>query len=204
MSKEKLAEMQKQFKDHVLTVELDTDSTKIYLFKNPKNQNLWQRWILNNCRLIVMGDAYDSIYYSGAFDSLERIAGCNLGYFNSKCVADRDGWEQSKFDGDVAHKSVTQMAINYYQNKDLFKESQTDKEKIEAINEYLDKEYYFEIPSSFDGQMDFDELMNEHGHSIGGPDWWEAVQSTKLNYHPYWHLAAIKEAVKQLQPVESN
>lgn len=201
--KEKLAEYQKEFANHKLTVEVETEKVKMYTFKNPEKSNLWQRWIITNNTLVVIGDAYESIYQSGAFESLKSIADCNLSYFSGKCVADRDGYQQSKFDGDKATECIHQMIIDRFEDLEIFEEDANIESKLSIIEKHIEKEnneYDYEIPRGFHDEYDTVIWLRENHHAIGH-DWWDGLNLNKKNNHPFWHLGAIKEAVKQMELV---
>lgn len=203
-TKEKIENFQKKFISHKLTIELESEKLKMYTFKNPENSNLWQRWIITNNTLVVFGDAYESIYQSGAFGSLEEIADCNLGYFSSKCVADRDGYRQSKFDADEATESIHQMIVNMFEDSEIFEEVEEIESKLNKIEKHIEKEhgeYDYEIPKFFNDEFETVLWLRENHHAVGH-DWWDGLNLNKKNNHPFWHLGAIKEAAKQLIPAD--
>lgn len=195
-----IEEIQKIFVNHKLIIEVDLPEVKIYLFKNPENSNLWQRWILNNNVLFITGDAYEAIYKSHAFNSLQSIAECSIGYFNDKCLADYRGRYQSEFDNNKVLESIVSNVLAY--NEEIEIDESKDLEfQIKEINEYFSKKeekYFVDIPTYFSNEHEVYNFMNDYGRDFCGDDWWDGFQSTSLTINPYWHLAAIKEAVKQL------
>lgn len=198
----KIEKMQERFKNHRLTLEMDTEQLKMYLFRDPEYFNLWQRWILTKNKLIVLGDAFDAIYHSGAFTSLEAIAGCNIHYFNEKCTADKDGQKQECYDDKIAIQSIREMAISRYDDEEIFEENDTEEAKIEKITCHIQGKFddaFWEMPGSFGDEYSCVEWLREHGEKVGGCDWWEGLKITGLTNIPYWHLAAIKEAVRQMK-----
>lgn len=208
---EKLNKIIEGFKDHVLTTLVDTEDVKIYEYRNPNNSNLWQKWILTQGRLIVVGDAYDAIYYSGAFGSLESIASCNLGYFNSKCVADKDGRNQSTFDSDIAVKSVIQNirymheeGLGEYFEKLISDVTDSDVRKYvdKVLNKAKDSWDEYEIPDYFEHGYQVGEWCSENEFLVG-QDWWDGFDTEKLTNTPFWHLGGIKSAVSKIQQNEN-
>lgn len=196
----KLDTFRKDFEDHVLTTLHESEDLKVYHFANPYRISLWQRWIFTGSKLIVTGDCYDSIYSNGPFQSIESAARCNLSYFSGKCSADRDGYRQSKFDGEVATESIHEMICQNFEDLALFEESDPTEDKLEAIERHLencDDVWQSEIPRHFEDEFDTVTWLRENTHIVGD-DWWDGISLNAVNNHPYWHLAAIKEAAKQL------
>lgn len=196
----KLDTFRKDFEGHVLTTLHESDDLKVYHFANPDKFSLWQRWIFTGSKLIVTGDCYDSIYSNGPFQCIESAASCNLSYFSGKCSADRDGYSQSSFDGEVATESIHEMICQNFEHLSLFEESDPTEDKLEAIVKHLedrDDVWQSEIPRHFEDEFDTVIWLRENTHIVG-EDWWDGISLHAVNNHPYWHLAAIKEAAKQL------
>lgn len=200
MKQSKLDRIQKDFENHVLTVEIETDNLKVYWFKRPDSFDLAQRWVFMGNKLVVVGDCYDSIYSGGPFRSIEEAARCNLSYFSEKCSADRDGHYQSKFDSEAATESIHEAIVCQFEDEDIFEEGDELETKLSAIETYIDEttdEYHTEIPRYFEDEYETVIWLRNNPHFVGC-DWWDGLSLNKKNRHPYWHLAAIKEAAKQL------
>lgn len=219
--KKAIEKFKEQFVHHELTTIVDTDDVKIYEFRNPKNSNLWQKWILHHNRLIVVGDAYDAIYHSGAFESLESISSCNFGYFNNKCVSDKDGYDQSVFDSDTAVKSVHRCVVYCKETEiEYFKKENPEheltildisKKKVDIYditadfliamhlhNKGKDKWDRTDVPSHFDNSHEVSDWCYDNEELVG-QDWWEGFSTNEITNVPFWHLAAIKVAVEKMK-----
>lgn len=198
---EKLEEVKTYFKNHIFKTVLENEQVKIYEFNNPKNGNLSQTWILRNNVLIVHGDAYDSIYVGGSFDSLESIAECNVGYFSSKCKSDKDGLDQSVFDSDECTENIHELIFNYFEDNVELSKEMTLEEKLTKIEDYIEKKQNVHrpsIPRYFDDEYEAVIWIRENNELVG-QDWWDGFKMKKKNMNPFFHLAAIKVAVDQMK-----
>lgn len=111
----KLDELTARFTAHDLEIVLDTDRLKVFDFKN-KNRSIhnYQRWVIDRGTLIVTGDNYASVYrWNDTGITLKFLAECNLDYFSSKCIADKDGDTQKTFDSEYAETMLKQIAVDH-------------------------------------------------------------------------------------------
>jgi hypothetical protein len=206
-----MKEIKDKFKDHVLTEVLNTDNIKIFDFRH-SDCSIWyyQRWIINHGTLIVLGDCYDSIYkWNDSNISLEFLASCDLGYFSSKCKADKDGSNQELFDSSEAEKYLKLIASErildeYSQFEDVDLTSLSDEEKFALVSpiimEELDiSEYELECLLFAENEYDAYEILNDRGYEfMFGIDGWEYGRGLMtLTWTPKHHLAALKAAYER-------
>jgi hypothetical protein len=203
------------FKDHLLTEVIRTDKIKIYDFRNKNgSSNCYQRWIIDHGTLIVTGDNYCSIYnWNNSSITLDFLANCNLGYFSSKCLADKDGHSQMIYSQEHATEYMQILAC------DTFYNSQLADDKIELSSDQwtaLSHDEQFKITTSvLCEHLDLDQdefesifinetieeaarvLHDSENECMFGSDGWEHVSSLNvLTMTPKMHLAALKEANK--------
>lgn len=203
-----MKEIKDKFKDHILTEVLNTDKVKIFDFRK-SDGSIWyyQRWIINHGTLIVLGDCYDSIYkWNDSSISLKFLANCDLGYFSSKCKADKDGSNQVVFDSSEAEKYLKSIASErildeYKQFEDIDLTSLSDDEKFALVSPIIMDELdisEWELDSLFcaDNEYDAYEILNnkENEFMFGGDGWEYGRGLMTLTWTPKHHLAALRAA----------
>jgi hypothetical protein len=205
--------MKNYFKDHLLTEVLRTDKVKIYDFRNKNGSgNCFQRWIIDHGTLIVTGDNYSAIYYWNSSNiTLNFLATCNLSYFSSKCLADKDGSSQMVYSQDHATQYMQELAYNTVYMSSIgddgidIEEEQwsalSHVEKFEIITplvcEHLDIDKYdFETFFSNETIEDAARMLHNSDHEcIFGYDAWEHVNNLNiLTMTPKMHLSALQAA----------
>lgn len=202
-------EFKDRLADHVLTVVLDTEHIKIYDFKKPDTIYLYQRWILNGSTLIVLGDCYSSIYnWYGPSLTLKFLSTCDEGYFSSKCVADKDGSEQTVYCEDTAGEMLKSLACEsiYEQGSDELEEIEEEvwvkmdlDDKFDLCKSTITSElgidsWDMDTLFNFYRESDaFDFMMDGDNEFMFGCDPWEH-SITRKTMTPMMHLTAIKVA----------
>lgn len=207
----KLTEVKERFKSHVLTPILETEETKIFEFRKPKEEHNsfvhWQRWIIDKGTLIVQGDNGAAVYtWNSKGISLEFLASCNLDYFSEKCLADRAGSNQDTFEADEAAEVLKDIATERlasemdeedlkafdWENKTLDERMEFFKDKI--LNEGDFQEYEFDGLFLFEREADaFDFINEKENEFLFGSDPWEYDLRSKTPT-PFYHLAALQVA----------
>lgn len=209
-------EYKKRLQDHILTKTLEMENYKIYRFARPDSGMYAQIWIVYRDALIVMGDCYDAIYrWHGPTLTLKFLAGCNLGYFSSKCVADKDGSEQSVYDSDDGENLMKEIACqhifeaNWEALEDLSDEEWNAlklEDKFELVKPIIMNELgvdEFDVDGMFyhDREGDaFDFMNNPENEFMFGQDAWEH-KLQKLTATPMMHLAGIQVAVEKFEDI---
>jgi len=202
-----LTEVKANFENHILTPILETADLKVFQFSEPGTNTHAQRWIIDRGTLIVQGDNGAAVYnWNERGVSLEFLAGCNLGYFSEKCLADREGWEQNRFDSDDAEEILKTIAVETLEDEldgedrdALDWESKTLDEKLnhfkdEIINDGDFHEYEFRGLFHFEREADAFDFMNRSENAfLFGSDAWEHKLRTKT-FTPFFHLAALQVA----------
>ena len=206
---EDLNDLQDKFKNHILTEVLNTPDIKVFDFKKPDNNNLYQRWIIDRGTLIVQYDCWDAIYrWNNSNISLQFLAKCDLGYFSSKCVADKDGSKQTVFDSEYASNYLKEIAADRIYEKyytELVEIKDWDKldvaKKIEHVKPiillYLDiDEYEYDSLFYFENAYETYHFLNNSEYEIlFGIDGWEYASNIEpKTIVPKFHIAALREA----------
>lgn len=199
------------FKDHVLTEVLNTPDLKVFDFKVENTNHLWQRWIIDKGTLIVQYDCWDAIYrWNNTGLSLKFLAGCNIGYFSEKCVADKDGITQTEYDAEYAEELMKGIACdNIFHSNPEALEDITDKQwdtlevddklkvVIPIILEESDDVDKWDLENGyFYHQFESDAMtfmMESNNEFLFGCDAWE-YDLTKLTKTPFFHLGALRMA----------
>lgn len=181
---------------------IDTDDIKKYHFRNSKDNNLSQIWTIIDGVLIVNGDAGDSIYNIGTLKTLEDIAHRDLYSFRKKCLADRDGYRQEKFDHETMINSYYKCVIDYFDEEEFEEVDTVDnlKDKIKIIEKILQKKNdndWFEIPLDFDGEHDAVEWFRDNDEIVG-EEWYHEIVFNKMTDTPIRHLTGLKVGVEML------
>ena len=200
-----LEETIKRFDKHELKEILNTEDLKVFTFREPGTNNLFQKWIIDYNSLIVKGDCFDAIYSWGGKISLDFLANCSLDYFSSKCLADRHGYEQSEFDHNGYEQKMKSIAIEHISSEfNLPEEHLGFDELSDDIKFEKCKQVYLSNSSEMYSEWEFDDLfqhdtensvheaMSQHP-GIFGEDTWEYNFIAKT-ITPYFHLAALKSA----------
>lgn len=213
----KLLRIEEKFQDHVLTEIINTDNIKVFDFKRPESITYSQRWVISGDRLIVTGDCYDSIYrWSGNNNlTLDFLSSCDLSYFNSKCTADKDGYDQKHYDDDHASLYMKRLASdNIFNNiENYIKTDEQDEkfnmdinqwdqfnvgEKFEMIREFIEEESdsYLNADSMFirENEVDAIEFMSENEFMFGEEAWEHEQHLLSYTPTPFHHLAALRVA----------
>jgi len=198
-----------KYKDHVLVEILNTEKTKIFEFKNENSYTHYQRWIIDKGTLIILGDNYDSIYrWNDSSLSLKFLANCDLYYFSSKCVADKDGSNQKTYDSVKAEEALKKIAIDRIYDNEIDEienwETLSFKNQFEIVQPYilknLDIEEY-ELEKVFYTENVYDAveiLMKKENEFMFGIDGWEYSNDLEtLTFTPKFHLAALKVAYEK-------
>lgn len=202
-----------RFKDHVLTEVLNTEKIKVFDFRNSNgSSNCYQRWIIDRGCLIVRGDNYDAIYWwNNSGITLEFLANCDLGYFNSKCRADKDGNNQKVYEPEYAQEYLKEIAVEriYDECSDEIDEAiKWDEislsEKLDAVKHIICRELNiddYELESLFYHENIYDAcsfLMDQENEFMFGIDGWEYANNLeKLTMTPKMHLAALRVAFEK-------
>lgn len=201
--------IEKQFEKHVLTTVLNTDNIKVFDFKREDgNINMYQRWIIDHGTLIVLGDCHNAIYkWNEKSVSLEFLASCDLGYFSSKCLADKDGYDQKVYDADEACiilKNIASERIlsNYDDFTDTEFQNLNDDERFELVKHIIKDELNIrDVVSLFYHdtiQSAYDFLSESDNEFMFGCDGWEyGHELMQLTNIPKWHLSALRVANKK-------
>lgn len=212
----KVDDLKERFNDHVLTEVINEENFKVFDFRNKNGEILhYQRWIIDRGTLIVQGDNYDSIYrWNGSGVSLEFLAGCNLGYFSEKCMADKDGRNQKVFESTEAVDFMKRIAANnifeweadefldddWNEKYPNFREM-SDEEKFEAVKPVIMKRLDlddWEIDGYFNHENPYEcmEFMckSENEFMFGCDGWEYGYGLEQLTVTPMMHLAALKVA----------
>jgi len=132
---------------------------------------------------------------------LGRIENCNLSYFSEKCLADKDGKSQNKYDSgkasDLLKEIVCERMYDIYGNEEEFGDFENIgiDEKLDIISNILEQEGIinsWDFEDLFDNEFEHDvyDTMGEHPE-IFGEDSWEYNFRVKT-YTPYFHLGALK------------
>lgn len=205
-----------RFDTHQLTEVLNTDTLKVFDFRRKDgSSHCYQRWIIDRGTLHVTGDNYAAIYnWNSSSITLEFLAKCNLGYFSSKCQADKDGSSQEVFCPDHAAQFLKNLAC------DTMYTYQTDEHPIDMTQEQWDALSYsekYEIIENiacevleldkheFGNLFEFDyleqaiALINDSDYEfMFGQDAWEYVKNLMIpTMTPKMHLGALQVAYAQ-------
>ena len=201
----------KKFKDHILTNVIDLPNFKVFDFRNESGtSNNYQRWIIDKGTLIITKDNYNSIYsWNDRWVSLEFLATCGLDYFNSKCLADKDGSNQKVFESEESQKYLQELALDrFFQNNEEYWDEHEKKwsnytfnEKIEILGDVI-IEQLDDKPNCFTDLFyaenvyeAYEYLSNQDYEFLFGIDGWEYGRNLEvLTAIPKIHLAALRVA----------
>jgi hypothetical protein len=147
--------------------------TERLVWRDPNTMIGFVKYLCDGCYLYVSGDLGDAIYKWNEQVTLEWIAGCNLQYFESKCVASEKENNYKEWKPEVAIKTFK----DHYPNC----ESMLPEIKEAAENPYTFAEFLFN---------EFNEI------ELGGAGYVVALRC-KL------HLRGLKDAMKQLIQIHS-
>lgn len=199
------------FKDHVLTEVLNTPELKVFDFRVGNTMNLYQRWIIDRGTLIVQYDCWDAIYrWNNSSISLAFLAKCNVHYFSEKCLADKDGCNQTEYNAEHAEELMKEIACDniFHANYENLEDISDEQWKLLELDEKLN----LVIPILLQESQDFDEwdlkngffyhefesdavnfMMQTEHEIMFGCDAWE-YSLTRLTQIPYLHLGALRMA----------
>ena len=219
----KIEEIKERFKDHEITTIYNLSDMKVFDFRNKSGTgNFHQRWIIDRSSLIVQGDCYTSVYrWSGKID-LKFLAGCDIGYFSSKCEADKDGAEQTQYSPEYAEQYIKNICVDHiYNNLDYYFEQECNDETKEATDLDIDRDIWdkksleeklllvkpfiikrldlddYEIKGMFwfDSETDlYDYVSDSDTEFMFGSDAWEYFPIRHKTIIPYQHLSALRVA----------
>lgn len=207
-----MEKLKEKFKNHVLTEILNTEKIKVFEFRNKDGSgNNYQRWIIDRGTLIVTGDNYSSIYkWNDSNITLDFLAKCNLGYFNEKCQADKDGEYQKVYDEDYASNQLKEIASeriydNGYEELSHIEDGEwnklTSEEKFELVspiicNELDIEEYELESLFYFENIYEVSNFLNskENEFMFGINGWDYCMDIERLTMIPQIHLTALRVA----------
>lgn len=215
-----LEQAKMRFNNHILEQTVEPSPVKggenlsVFQYRNKTGTLLdHQTWIIYKGTLTVLGDNGAAVYrWNDKGLSLKFLAGCNLDYFSSKCLADRIGSDQLEYDADYAEEIITDAVIEHITSgaEDPLEtpvdfDSWAKDQKLEFVRKrvleltgYCDYEFkslfYFE---DFNDACDF--LRASKNESILGCDAWEWANDLKTySVTPILHLAALKSAYEQI------
>jgi hypothetical protein len=208
-----LEQAKQRFNHHVLesvTTRSEDSDVTVYQYKNRSGTIIdHQTWIIYKGTLTVLGDNGSAVYrWNDKGISLKFLAGCNLDYFSSKCLADYNGADQLEYDADKAGEIITDVVIEYvtagasdpletpvdFSTWAKDQKLEFVRKRVLELTGYCDYEYnslfYFEY---FNDACDF--LRAEKNEHILGSDAWEWANELKTyTAAPVLHLAALKSA----------
>lgn len=171
-------------KAHVAT--LSEDGKKI-TFGKPGTSVYRQHFRIDGGWLMTYGDVGEAIYQWSSPVTWAFLAGCDLGYFTSKCRASENGTSPKGWDGDVA-KARLQEYFEHREERDGFEKTWAEfAEELRWVGLSTRDEWYH--------------WLAIHGVEWFGDDWWESVAVSCGNVDDFQTLcrwAMLRMAVAQL------
>ena len=208
----RLEEKIKNFENHVLTTVSDiSEEIKVFDFRTPDKSYMYsQRWMVFKGTIVITGDCYAAVYSWSGPISLKFLAGCDIGYFNEKCDADKDGSTQKVYDASQAESIMKEIAFDrIYDNEGFdievnesdWRKLTTDEKAVHCmpIIEDLNEHPFSIVDSDFDHDREsdaYDFMMDSNNVVLFGTDAWEH-ELKALTVTPFFHLAALKSAYER-------
>lgn len=201
--------LEKRFDSHILTTIINTEKFKVFEFRRENGSvNLYQRWIIDRGTLIVLGDCHNSIYkWNDSQITLAFLAKCNLDYFSSKCIADKDGSDQKVYDADDASIKLKEIASdhileNYDEFVDINWVDMDGESRFKLITPIIEQALDIsDIDSLFYNETIQDAyaflVKSEHEFMFGCDGWEYCNGLMQLTNVPKMHLSALRVANKK-------
>ena len=198
----------------LIQIDRPTQYLKVFDFKNKSGTIInYQRWIIDKGTLIVTGDNYASVYrWNNSGVSLKFLAECNLDYFNEKCLADKDGSNQTLFDSSDTELYLKQIAVEHLSmsayesgsklisaDPEKFDELSLDK-KFDLLKPYINsiRDDIYDLDSFFSYENVYEAaaaLHDPENECFFGSDGWEYGSGLEsYTIVPKLHLAALRSA----------
>jgi len=149
------------------------------IWKNPDRYTYFTNYILVGGYLHVTGDIGNAIYQSG-FNTLKEWSECDIGYFESKCVASESGTEYKEWDKDFLEIRIKEF-IKEYSNK--------------TWNDFKNSSGY----SAINYEQEWHMWLASYGSEYFGPDqlnW--PIGGHRIAVKCKGHLIGLQMAVEQL------
>lgn len=186
-----IADIEKDFKDHVATIKLDRTGIFILRWQKPETFINSVEYILRGSTLFVHGDLGEAVYCWSSNINLVFLADIDIDYFRGKCQASEEGRGYEYWFSEEA-----EIYLNTYcDNNDLNDKTRKvfDDNKSELIGACQTKNDWIEWLR--------DPGNEEVRESIFGQDWWDFLPDIGIDAHPrcVMHLHGLKMAYEQLE-----
>jgi hypothetical protein len=182
------------FKNHVATYEEITTpkgiNIEILTWRQPESSIYFIRYIKNRGTLSVSGDVGDAIYqWHHSIGSMECIAGLEVDYFASKCMASENGRGYKEWNEDEAKKDI----------EDYITECEKEWDDEEKALDIREKFAILDGNEALSSMGEWHAWLHENGYEFFGDDYYEFGNiGTVVDMRCHSHLYGLKLAIKQL------
>ena len=173
------------FPNHKVQLYSDLDNgLELLIWGKDDTSTFLVNYIRHQQVLHVSGDLGCAAYWWSQLNSLRWIAGCNLGYFASKCESSENGRQFKEFDTDTLRRQVEES---------LQRMEGEDPQIHERFNGYQGWDHMD------DGQQAWQAWCLQHGYEVWGDCWYMDVpDGMRINPRCHGHLVGLKMAFEQL------